>query len=65
MTTRALAESCLNFPLMIDVYSMNSFEQAFDIILHRFAPLRELISRKDAGSTLVKAYEDLGMEGGG
>jgi len=58
MTTRALALTCLNYPLFWDMSAFNSYQKGFSILSDRFNGLRELKKRKDAGYQLYNIYKD-------
>lgn len=52
MTTRALLETVLNYPYLVDIYAFNSIEEGIEIVADRCPALRELLLREDVGEWL-------------
>lgn len=48
LTTRALLETVLDYPLMVDMHSYSNMEQGFLSVKSQFNGLQELVSRSDA-----------------
>lgn len=57
MSTEGLIETCLNFPLFMDMTAFNSYEEGFNHIKQNFNGLRELLKRTDAGGKLLNRYK--------
>ena len=52
MTTAALLETVLDYPLLGDIYAWNSPEQGFSMLLNSFNGLSELVDRPDFAQVL-------------
>lgn len=52
MTTQALCESVLNYPLMGDMLAYDNPDMGYTVILYSFNGLKELVQREDAMSKL-------------
>lgn len=63
MTTRVLADSCLDFPSKSDLYAATTLESGFDYIVSRFGALQELLNRPDAASVLLERYQAFDIDG--
>ena len=48
LTTRALLETVLDYPLMVNMHSYSNMEMGYDAVVREFNGLRELVSRPDA-----------------
>ena len=59
MPTDALVETILNYPLYGDIFAHNSVQEGFDAVAAGFNGLQELLTRSDAGTILLKVYEDV------
>lgn len=59
LTTRALLETCLNYPLLPDMMAFNSPQQGLEAVIRNFNGLQELVGRKDVALHIVKAYQRL------
>ena len=57
MSTEALVETVLNYPLFSDVLAYNSPQQGFDAMASQFNGIPELLDRKDAGTVLLAKYK--------
>jgi hypothetical protein len=62
MSTRALVETCLNYPLYGDMMAYNSLQQGLDAVISRFNGLQELLKREDAGAELLAQYPRVNRE---
>ena len=62
LTTKALLETCLAYPLMPDAFVYNNMKEGFNKTYDKFNAYNELISRKDFASQLIKAYEMLNFK---
>ena len=58
MTTRALAETVLNYPFMVDLYVWNTTSIGFQALLEDFNGLRELVSRPDGLEVLRQIQQE-------
>jgi hypothetical protein len=56
ISTRALVETCLNYPLSDDMMSYNSLQQGLEAVISRSNCLQEMLRRGDAGTELLKQY---------
>lgn len=56
MTTEALFESVLNYPLVGDAFVFSSFEKGVETLKRNFAAFDSLINRGDFGKVLIKIY---------
>ena len=57
MSTEALVETVLNYPLFNDVLAYNSPQQGFDTMASQFNGIPELLNREDAGTVLLAKYK--------
>lgn len=53
MTTEALVETVVNYPLAADVYAYDTFQMGYDAVKRQFNGLRELERRPDALSVMA------------
>ena len=58
MTTRALAETVLNYPFLSDMYAWNTTSIGFHVLLEDFNGLRELVSRSDGLEVLRQIRQE-------
>jgi len=56
LSTDDLTEICLQYPLFICVYAVNVLNNGVENLYNEFNGIRELYSRKDAASCLIKRY---------
>jgi len=56
MSTKGLAETVLEYPLLGDMMAYNTIQQGFDAVASQFNGLPELLNRKDAGTELLAMY---------
>jgi len=63
LSSEELVELCMKFPLFGDFTAFNTFQYGFEIMAARFNIFDHLLSRKDAGKYLLKAYKDAGISG--
>ena len=59
MSTDALIETVLNYPLLDDIYAYDTFQEGFDAVSEHFNGLLELLNRGDAGSELLAKYQGM------
>ena len=52
MTTEALVETILNYPLLINIYAYNSIEIGIEAVSTYFPAIEELLTRDDAYAVL-------------
>lgn len=56
MTTEALLETVMNYPLIHDYVAFNSYEDACNVMSNDFNGFKELFSREDVTSALLSKY---------
>lgn len=56
MTTEALLETVLHYPLILDFMAFNSYKSAYKVMSDNFNGFRELFSREDA-HTVILSYD--------
>ncbi len=59
MSTTALVESVLNYPLLLNMTYFNSYESGYNSVRSYFYGLRHLETRVDAANILIKKFESL------
>lgn len=59
LSTEALIQSWLDFPLNRDIFAGNYVEPAVNFLVQHFNGLAELTKRNDAGSVLLKRYQSI------
>ena len=59
MSTKALVESVLDYPLYGDMMVYDSIQQGFEAVASRFNGLSELLNRKEAGTELLAIYSKM------
>ena len=59
MTTEALVKTCLSYPNLLLMYAYNDFQKGFDELKNNFNGFQELMLRKDAGTELIKIYQQM------
>lgn len=59
LSTSALVETCLNYPLFSQVMAYNSMQEGFNRFAGKFNVFRELLSREDASSELLAKYKKM------
>ncbi|MCF7740562.1 MAG: T9SS type A sorting domain-containing protein [Candidatus Marinimicrobia bacterium] len=57
MSTSNLIETCLNYPLFLDIHAYNSLQQGTRYIIEDFNGLQILLKRVDAGKLLFDKYK--------
>jgi hypothetical protein len=62
MSTGALVQTCLNYPLSGDMMVYDSLQQGLDEVISRSNCLQELLRRDDAGKELLVKYGDVGKQ---
>jgi hypothetical protein len=63
LSTRALVETCLSYPLFSQITAYNSVQDGFSRFASKFNGFRELLSRQDAPSILVDKYKKMDPSG--
>lgn len=61
MSTAALVQTCLNYPLIPDMYAFSSLQQWIENIMSEFNGMRELQKRPDANAELLKEYTSISI----
>jgi len=56
MSTAALVETVLNYPLLLDMMAYNNIQYGFDQVASRFNGLQELLNREDNGTEIKTRY---------
>jgi len=59
LTTSALVETVLNYPLLMNYLAYNNPQQGFDMLVSHFNGLQELFKREDAGTILLMRYHNM------
>ncbi|MDD2436970.1 MAG: hypothetical protein PHG27_08040, partial [Massilibacteroides sp.] len=59
LSTPALVETCINYPLRYDYIAYNDVRKGISIILNSFNGFLELSKRTDATTELIKAYNNI------
>lgn len=59
MNTDTLVETVMNYPLMSDMFAMNTINAGYDAVYHQFNGLRELVARSDSINVLKNYNEKL------
>ena len=59
MSTEALARTCASYPMTVNIYAHNSFQQGIEAIISNSNGHQELLSRKNAGAALLGLYVPL------
>lgn len=59
LTTNALLESILNYPLIGDVFVFETFQKGVDKLKENFTAFNSLIQRDDLNDILLRKYEEL------
>lgn len=63
LTTRALAETVLDYPLLPNMWAFDSFKAGFDSVLSYFNGLQELVNREDSVEQLAAIIEEIKATG--
>lgn len=58
MSTDELVILVLNYPLLIDVFAYDTFQDGIEIVSTYCSPMEELLNRSDAGQSLLKTYKE-------
>lgn len=58
LTTKDLAEICMNYPMFLNFIYFNDERKGMSFIIERFNGLKELSVRKDGVQTLINIYRD-------
>jgi hypothetical protein len=56
LTTKDLAQTCLNYPLFPDIWAFNNLQGGMEQVIAGFNGLQEFLKRADAGSELYEIY---------
>lgn len=59
LSTAALLESCLSYPLMLDFLASNNMKTGFEHTYNAFNGFQELMKRPDFAGTLIRYYKNL------
>jgi hypothetical protein len=59
MTTKDLAQTCLNYPLFPDIWALNSLQEGMERVIAGFNGLKELLKREDAGLEIFAIYKTM------
>lgn len=59
MTTQALAETCMNYPLYINYLAHNDERMGIKLMINSFNGLRELSKREDGAKELINLYNKI------
>ena len=59
ISTKALAETCLNYPLFFEYTASNNERSAMEVMIQNFNGLKELSQRDDGMIELMKLYQEL------
>lgn len=59
ISTEALAETCLNYPLFFEYTASNDERSAIEVMIQNFNGLKELSQRDDGMFELIKLYQSL------
>jgi len=62
LTTQALAQTCLNYPLFFQHTALNDERKAIDVMIKGFNGLNELTLRKDGLNELIKLYKEIPVD---
>ena len=62
MSTDALAETCLNYPLALDYSLSNNERISIRYTINRFNGLQELAKRSDGALALIKLYKGMPVD---
>ncbi len=61
-STSRLAHLCLNYPLLGDILFFDNYQEGFERISANFNGFSELFEREDAGTELLKLYQEFDLE---
>lgn len=56
MTTEALVETVLDYPLLITLYAYEDFSEGFYVLANEFNGMQELLQRPDGAEVLMERY---------
>lgn len=62
LSTEALLETCLSYPMFGSIVLYNDIQTGFEKITKHFNGLQELLERKDAGKVLLNKYKQINPE---
>lgn len=61
MSTDDLVETCLSYPLYLDILAFNSVQEGIDKMFANFNGFQELMIRSDVGKKLLKKYQKINL----
>jgi len=59
LSTAELLETCLNYPLLPDIFAFNKMQDGFDKFKNDFNGIKELLTRKDVAIVLISKYRSV------
>lgn len=59
MSTEGLVETCLNYPLFLNITAYDTLPKGLKQVIAGFSGLQELLRRKDAGTALLEKYKTM------
>lgn len=59
MSTAGLAETCLKYPLLLNILAHDNVQSGFEAVTANFNGLQELLKRPDAGKALLQIYREM------
>ena len=59
LSTSELLETCLNYPLLPDIFAFNNMQDGFDKFKEDFNGIKELLIREDLSSELISKYKSV------
>lgn len=63
MSSKALIDACINFPLFGYYSAFNTPQEGFNIMFSRFNIFNKICEKDSIGHYLIKIYKDAGMDG--
>lgn len=63
LTTEALAKTCLNYPLLNEIFFAGNIQKGMEAVIANFNGLTGLLARKDAATTLAGIYAKMNVTG--
>jgi hypothetical protein len=59
ISTKALIKTCLQYPLLVDIFAYDDFQVGFEHVASNFNGLRELFQRPDLAESTLQEYIDM------
>lgn len=59
ITTKDLAQTCLNYPLFPDIWAFNSLQEGMERVISGFNGLQDFLQRDDAADELFTIYKNM------